>query len=342
MTASPKDLWPIPVQLVAALANELSKQGISTEQLLSGTGVRQRDIEAPKMLLPYRTTVQIISQACRLSSIPGLGLVIGTGQTPSSMGILGHAINCSATVADAMNMAVKYARVSSTLLQTKWRQEGDKLYWLPDSPIDLGEVLCFAVEEEFSTLGRVFELVTGKPLNLLEAHFQYPEPEYVSQYVETFNCPLFFSADSNQLIMESKVVHFPILQANPLGIAAAERMCIEFLNSNPATDDLIMRIRQLILEERNDCWGEEHIAARLNITSRTLRNQLRRLGTNYLAILNSLREQIAKTDLDRSTKSISEVAADVGYSDTRSFRRAFKKWTGTTPGEYRTRRRTFD
>ncbi len=99
-----------------------------------------------------------------------------------------------------------------------------------------------------------------------------------------------------------------------------------------------MRIRQLILEERNDCWGEEHIAARLNITSRTLRNQLRRLGTSYLTILNSLREQIAKTDLDRSSKSISEVAADVGYSDTRSFRRAFKKWTGMTPGEYRTRR----
>ncbi len=338
MTSHPKNLWPIPVQLVAAIAYELSQQGVSTEQLLSGTGVCQRDIKAPKMLLPYRTTVQIITQAIQLSSIPGLGLVIGTRQTPSSMGILGHAINCCASVADAMNMAVKYARVSSTLLLTQWWQENDKLYWSPDSPIDLGEVLCFAVEEEFSMLGRVFEMLTGKPLVLLEAHFRYPEPEYVSQYVHAFNCPLFFSADNNQLIMDSKVVHFPILQANPLGIAAAERMCIEFLNSNPATDDLTMRIRQLILEERNDCWGEEHIAARLNITSRTLRNQLRRLGTSYLTILNSLREQIAKTDLDRSSKSISEVAADVGYSDTRSFRRAFKKWTGMTPGEYRTRR----
>jgi AraC-like DNA-binding protein len=135
--------------------------------------------------------------------------------------------------------------------------------------------------------------------------------------------------------MNTEVLRRPILQANPLSLAAAERMCAEFLKANPATDDLVMRVRQMILEQNNELWSENAIADRLNVTGRTLRNQLRRNGTSYQKILDSLREQIAQDDLMHSTLNIGEIAEHVGYSDARSFRRAFKKWTGMTPDEYR-------
>ena len=333
-------LWPIPVHLLAVIADELGQYGITTLQLLEGTDVSEQMLSEPETLLPYRTTQKILERACELSPIPHLGLAVGARQFPSSMGILGYGINCCATVEDAMTMAVKYYRVSSTLLQSEWRQDSGNLYWLSTPPIDLGKLLPCVVEEEFSVLCRNFPLLTGHSVNLLEAHFRYPEPAYVPLYRKFFDCPLFFSADENQLVMSASLLKLPILQANPLSVAAAERLCIEFLRANPTTDDLIMRVRQLILEQKIEFWDEAAIAARLNITSRTLRNRLRRLDTSYQEILDSLREQIARDDLNRSTLNVSDIAEHVGYSDARSFRRAFKKWTGMTPGDFRQRRLT--
>ena len=335
MPTKPVELWPLPVQLVATIAHELAQHGISAEQLLEDTGLNEHDLLEPTLLLPYRTAQKILTRACELSPIPELGLTIGARQTPSSMGILGYGINCCATVEDAMTMAVKYARVSSTLLLSEWTQENDTLFWRVTPPVDLGEILPCVVEEEFSMMCRVYPMLTGQSLKIIEAHFQYPQPDYESLYEDIFNCPLSFNASENQLVLNDKILKQPILQANPLSVAAAERLCANFLKANPATDDLIMRVRQIILEQNNELWDEDTVAQRLNITSRTLRNQLRRAGTHYQSILDSLRKQISQDDLLHSTLNIEEIAEHVGYSDARSFRRAFKKWTGQTPVEYR-------
>lgn len=337
MPTRTSELWPVPVQLVATIAYELAQHGIPTQQLLEGTGVDEQDILSPEMLLPYRTAQKILTRAHQISPIPQLGLAVGARQSPSSMGVLGYGINCCANVEDALNMVVKYFRVSSTLVISEWRHESGKLYWHAKPPVDLGEILPCIVEEEFAMLRRVHPMLTGQALEILEAHFQFPEPEYVSLYRDTFDCPLFFSAEKNQLVMNSDVLKLPILQANPLSVAAADRMCAEFLEVHPATNDLVMRIRQMILEQNYEFWGEDAIAEKLNLTARTLRNQLRRLDTSYQVILDSLREQIAREDLSRSTLTVNAIAEHIGYSDARSFRRAFKKWTGMTPGDFRYR-----
>jgi AraC-like DNA-binding protein len=335
MPTKPVELWPIPVQLVATIAHELAQRGISAERLLEDTVLNEHDLLEPAKLLPYRTAQKILTRACELSPIPELGLTIGARQTPSSMGVLGYGINCCATVEDAMNMAVKYARVSSTLLVSEWTPDNDKLFWQVTPPVDLGEILPCVVEEEFSMLCRVYPMLTGHSLKIIEAHFQYPQPDYVSLYKSIFNCPLSFDANDNKLVLNGSILKQPILQANPLSVAAAERLCADFLKANPATDDLVMRVRQIILKQHNKFWDEDTIAQRLNITSRTLRNQLRRAGTNYQSVLDSIRKQISQDDLLHSALNIEEIAEHVGYSDARSFRRAFKKWTGQTPVEYR-------
>ena len=333
------ELWPVPVQLLAAITSQLAKHGISAAQILADTNISVQDLQAHETLLPYRTAQQILQKSLELSPIAHLGFAVGGEQSPSSMGVLGYGINCCATIEDAMNMATKYYRVSSTFVKSKWYQKEDKLYWQATPPIVLGSILPCVIEEEFSMISRIQPMLTGQTTNLLEAHFQYPEPEYVSLYQDTFDCPLYFSAQYNQLVIDAEVLTQPILQANPLSVAAADRMCADFLRDNPTTDDMIMRIRQMILEQTYEYWNEEAIAARLNLTARTLRNQLRRLGTNYQAILDSQRKQIALEDLTNSILNVSDIAEHVGYSDVRAFRRAFKKWTGLTPSDYRSQYR---
>jgi len=337
MQATSAELWPIPVQLLALTAGELKRRGISTGQLLEGSGISEQMLFEPARLLPYRTTQRILERAIELCPAAGLGLALGAQHTPSGMGMLGYGINCCATVGDALEMSIKYHRVSSTLLQSDLCQLGEHHYWVATPPVDLGPLLPCVVEEEFTSLCQSFTMLTGKPVDLLEVHFQYPAPENLSEYRQVFNCPLFFSASENKVSINIEQLKLPILQANPLSVAAAERLCIEFLEANPTVSDTVMQVRQLILEKQNQFLSEAAVAERLNITSRTLRNRLRKLGTRYQVILDSLREQIAKTDLINSTLNVSAIAERLDYSEARSFRRAFKKWTGLTPDEFRKR-----
>jgi len=328
-------LWPIPVQLLAIIATELKQHGISTQDLLAGSGIAEEMLFDPEQLLPYRATLSILQRACTISPIPHLGFSIGAKQTPSGWGMLGYGINCCATVEDALNMAVQYHRVSSTFVEAELRRKDDLLYWISRPPVDLGMALPCVIEEEFASLCRSTPLLTGQKPRLLEAHFQYPEPDYVALYHEVFDCPLIFSSDTNQLVLSADILQQPILQANPLSVAAAERLCIEFLAAHPTTADLVMDVRQLILEQQHGYLDEESIAEKLNITSRTLRNRLSRLGTSYQTILNDLKEQVARNDLLKSSLTIADIADRTGFSDSRSLRRAFKKWTGMTPDEFR-------
>lgn len=335
MHAPSTELWPIPVQLLALTARELQAQGISTEQLLKGSGVSEQALFEPDRLLPYRTTQKILERAIELYPNAGLGLALGAQHSPTGMGMLGFGLNCCATVADALEMTVKYHRISSTLLQSELRQEGEHCYWISTPPVELGALLPCVVEEEFASLCQASKVLTGEAVELQEAHFQYPEPENLTEYQRFFNCPLFFSAPENRISINSQQLQVPILQANPLSVAAAERMCIEFLEANPTVSDLVMQVRQLILEKQSQFLSESAVAERMNITSRTLRNRLQKLGTSYQVILDSLREQIAKTDLIHSTLTVNAIAERLDYSDARSFRRAFKKWTGLTPYDFR-------
>ena len=329
------DLWPIPVQLLALTAIELQQHGVSTKKLLADTDITEEALFEPNTVFPYRTTQKILQRAHDLCPVPHLGFALAARQSPSGMGVLGYAINCCATVEDALNMVVKYFRVSCTLIQPEWRQDNRNFYWVINPPISLGSLLPCVVEEELSTFCGAITTLTGNPAPLLEAHFQYPKPEYVLLYQQQFDCPLFFSSDENKLVMDSHVLQMPILQANSLSVVAAERLCCEFLKANPTTYDLAVHVQELIIDSKNGFLDEASIAEKLSITSRTLRNRLRRLGSSYQEIRNNLQEQIASNDLAKTSLPVSNIAEKIGYSDASSFRRAFKKWTGMTPEKYR-------
>lgn len=335
MPTTTTTLWPVPTQLLSSAAAILQQHGISSEQLLAASNITEAMLATPELLLPYRSVQQILQRAIELSPIAHLGLAIGAAQTPGSMGVLGFGINSCATVEDAMNMVVKYFRVSSTLLQAQWQLDDDRLRWISTPPIDLGSILPCVVEEEFSIMLRNHQLLTGQELHIIEAHFQYPQPDYVERYRQLFNCPLIFNTEHNQLIMPASILQQPILQANALMALAAERLCDEFLSNNPTTDDFIIRLRAEVVDRQGQFLDEPAIAAVLNITPRTLRNRLRRLGTHYQQIIDDYKRQIAEKDLRLSSITVGDIAEQLGYSDARSFRRAFKKWTGMTPIAFR-------
>ena len=84
---------------------------------------------------------------------------------------------------------------------------------------------------------------------------------------------------------------------------------------------------------------KEKVAEKFHMTVRTLQRHLQQAGTSYQEILDQLRQELAEHYLLRSDLAIQDIASYLGFTESRSFHRSFKAWTGMTPGEYRERRK---
>ena len=115
-----------------------------------------------------------------------------------------------------------------------------------------------------------------------------------------------------------------------------DRHAEELLAKYPPRDSLIDQVRNVIADEfRGGEPSLERIADHLGLTPRTLQRKLQELGTSYNDVLDQMRRQLAERYLREPQMAICEVAYLLGFSESSSFHRAFKRWTGVTPKEFR-------
>lgn len=331
--------WRVPVQILQGIAKLLEEQGIDVTEWLRDSGLGARIIETPNHRLSIHQHLALFRRAIALARDPGIGLTIGHRQTPSDWGILGYAINCCADAREAFSLGARYSRIASSFANLRLLETRNAAYWQAKPPLHYGDVLPFVIEFEFASFVRCAQLLTGRTDGIAEIHFAYPQPIHRRRYDEFFPLPLKFDAPINQVVLEPRCLLFPILQASNSNRGLAEQMCQEYLARQPLHDDLPGEIRALLLTDARYYPDAELVARTLNMTSRTLRKRLALKDTSFQSILDDVRSQRAKERLANTQMKVEEIAWDCDFGDTPSFRRAFKKWTGLTPVEYRQQQR---
>ncbi|UZE97415.1 AraC family transcriptional regulator [Alkalimarinus alittae] len=178
--------------------------------------------------------------------------------------------------------------------------------------------------------------LTGKRIVLDQVMFDYPEPEHVAEYKHLFHSPLTFNQPCTKLIFNTRYLQETIIRD--------ELELKEFLKSSPANllgkpDDYnsyTSQIRQQIGRDlREELPDFESVSSELNLSPQTLRRRLKEENTSYQEIKDNIRRDQSIYHLSRKDFSINEIAYLVGFTEPSTFHRAFKKWTGLTPGAYR-------
>jgi AraC-like DNA-binding protein len=176
----------------------------------------------------------------------------------------------------------------------------------------------------------------GRRIPLSHASFRCPEPDFSPEWQVLFSPDLRFGEAETEIVFPAEFLDMANVQN--------ERTMKVFLRSAPAnflvkyrnSDGLVARIRRQLRHIPPDTWPDfETLAQQLHFSASTLRRHLLDEGQSYQSIKDDLRRDLAISQLSHSDKSVLDIALDLGFAEASAFHRAFKKWTGARPGEYR-------
>jgi AraC-like DNA-binding protein len=173
----------------------------------------------------------------------------------------------------------------------------------------------------------------GEQIPLTSVRMPYPSPAHAEEYQLIYGIAPTFGATSAAITFESKYLDAPVIRS--------EDDLHEFIRNSPA--DLLFRrdyhpttasrVRKIL--ERGDRANAEEVARRLAVSPQHLRRLLREDGTSFRQIREDILRDAAITSLVRGTETVDELSDRLGFSEPSAFRRAFRRWTGSSPGSYR-------
>ena len=304
-----------------------------TQSLLAGSGIRLADLQHPSMRITTAQEMRVCANA--RARCQALGLLLGRRMHVSSYGLFGYTLLSSATLGDALQLALEYPALLGTYFQLSLQHEGDMVWLQAGGYLDVPELATFNAEFCLSSLKLVCDDLLGQPLPLHGLRMQHAAPEYLDEYHASFACPQQFAASSNAFGFAASWLQQRLPLADPVTHSEMRERCSQLNSEFVQRQALITRCRQLLSAELVNPPGLEQLAQRLNCSPRSLRRHLSHAGSSYQKLLDALRFERARQLLEQQQLPIQQIAELMGYSETASFRHAFQRWSGMSPSRFR-------
>lgn len=198
----------------------------------------------------------------------------------------------------------------------------------------------FADETMLILLHGLMCWLVGRRIPLTRVTFTHARPPYAREYMLMYCEDVVFGASHTTMRFDSATLASPIIQdaaaLQQFLRTAPQSVFLKYRNEDSWSARTRRRLRDSVGD--SECWPVfDDLAAEFNITPTTLRRRLEREGTNYQTIKDQLRSDVAIDYLCNSSMSVDDIAFHIGFHDASAFHRAFKRWNGVQPGEYRRR-----
>jgi AraC-like DNA-binding protein len=254
-----------------------------------------------------------------------------------SFAMMCHAVLACKTLAQALDRSLRfYSLVLDDISGSLVRRGAEATLLLSDR--SAAPQREFAHEVLLILLHGVSCWLVGRRIPIQRAQFAYPEPAYSAEYRIMYSTNLEFRAPHTAIAFEASYLDLPIVQnertVKEFLRIAPENILVKYKNGSSLGARIRRRLRQSL---PGDLPEFEAVAGEMSLTPATLRRRLREDGTSFQAIKDQLRRDIAISHLSHSKRSTMDIGLELGFSERSAFHRAFKKWTGASPGEFRRR-----
>lgn len=325
-----------PTDLLLALAQIAPERGVDPQSLCRGLGFDVNDLTQPATRVSYRQASLMIQRALAAIPDPALGLTLGTRATLGSMGLVGHAMAMSKTLGDALSLALQHLILTGAVgYQIELHQSGALILMELEHRFPDPEIQSFITEEAFASTLNYARALSGGALRVTRVEFIHAERGTTDFAQKIFDAPVNFGSDRNRFVFEAQWLTHPVPTHHPIGLNQALEMLETFAHQEQTKDALCSAVERAAYRTLTGGITLEDIARQLNMSGRTLRRRLTASGISFEALVENVRKTRALSLLTHSDIAVEHIATETGYSDVRNFRRAFKRWTGVSPSEYR-------
>jgi AraC-like DNA-binding protein len=315
--------------------------GASREALLENSGLTVEMLASPDMRVSYLEYATLSVNALRLTKMPALGIHIGRNTGIAQMGVLGFLLQNSPTLGAALDATLRYSRAMAPAWDFTLIRNGDVSALTFAESMPLAHLSRFAHEVVLAAFDVQSRALYGhKPLPVRRIELPYDEPEYSAEYKSLFyDVPILFGQPMARVEFESWLLDVPVAFADPATAKLAESFCAQLLPPDPSQEGLVTQIRRRLAAELGPPPSLPLIAQTLQTSPRTLRRELRKMKTSYKELVDESRRARAEAWMEANSLPVERLAKGLGFSTAGSFTRAFKRWTGKTPAESRSRGR---
>jgi AraC-like DNA-binding protein len=305
--------------------------GGDAEAVLTDAGLERSALSHPDNRVSFEALATVLDRAARRTGCAHFGLLAGRLFHLSDLGLVGELVRNSPTVGRALEALTVHHHLNS---------EGGLAFLLKRGDyVDLGFATYHPAvpgvsqihDAALATGMNIMTDLCGPTWKPYEVFLPHAKPHDIAQHRAFFKVVPRFDAECSVLRFPARDLARTVSNADPQAL----RRCEESARNAGAPDfmqQVYRGLRRLMLENRH---SGDHLAQILSIHRRTLNRRLKAEGTTFQRVLDEIRFEIARDLLSNSNVHLDDVAATLGYAAVTPFMRTFRRWSGTTPGQWR-------
>ncbi|GIU21261.1 AraC family transcriptional regulator [Shewanella schlegeliana] len=319
-----------------AVCRTIDAAGIDSQKILDEIGIDKSILQDPNARLPTQQMTQLWRRAVTITADEAIGLKVANFVQPTSFNALSFSLLVSESLADAWSRVKRYHSIISNVLEMDVEhgpQESALCFnKLPgkhyaDEAIDAFMATSYLMPLQVSN-GQI------KPTRLV---LERRQPFNPKPFEQLFNCPINYAANGNKIYYSNQDLQLPFPSANKeLALKNDEAIQSYFQTlSQPAFSKKVSEEIAIAMTLGNP--DRDTIAKTFHMSSRNLQRKLREEGTSFSEQVELFRKDLAQKYLSCPQLSMLEISFRLGFKDPSNFTRAFKRWYGVSPLQYRQR-----
>lgn len=326
-TISVLGLRPVALALVAL--------GYDPAPVFRRVGLDAELLADPDARLPADSALAVFAEATRLTGIATFGLRAAAAIPPDGLEVVDVIGRSSTTVGVAIERFARYYALLDDGARIEIEVEGDSATIVHVAPRMVAPPPA-AVEMLFGLLVLRTRGLAGSDVPVRAVRFIHAAPPDTSEHERFFRAPVSFGSLRHELVVDRSWLDAAIATADPVVAGLAERLIRHVTAELPSSGDVVGRAQRAIADTiASGPPRLDAVASRLVMSVRTLQRKLREAGPTFAEVVDDVRREMALAQLAKRELSIAEVGYVLGFSEPSAFHRAFRRWTGRTPSEYR-------
>lgn len=313
----------------------MESRGIELQRLQERWGMPLATLRQPYLRLPSFLARRFWEVAQELSNDPALGLAASRHVDPSQLLGLGYLMQLMPTRLEALVVMLEYWPFVAGHVELRLERHEEKVHL----SLHPGAGVLPAPEEVDYWMSRQIQFlrswVCGSDA-LLEVRLRRAHPVDPQPWHTLSKKPVYFAAEDNELVLD----HAALQEQRPGGSPSIRQALDDALHEyarHTTTPSVLESVSAAVMQELRSELSLDVLAKRLHTTPRTLHRALLRDGWSFVDIIEFHRRYLAHDLLQANEMSVAQIADHLGYSEVRSFTRAFRRWYADTPGQFRAR-----